>query len=159
MTTSKTIHIGKVLIAAGLISEGQRQTVLYDQQRYEDMKFGEILVTRGWLSQTTVDFFCEALKRKGSHPQAEKLGEHLAAADLLDGQQIQQILDEQRLNHLRFGSLAVLKGYISQQTLDFFLKYFCKAPTKQGHYVRMRPKAKSLPPNQETSVPRKKILA
>lgn len=38
--------IGEVLEDAGLISEAQLQTALFDQQIYSDLKFGEILTLR-----------------------------------------------------------------------------------------------------------------
>ena len=57
MTTTNSKPIGELLTSAGLISEGQLQTALYDQQAYQDMRLGEILATRGWLHQKTADFF------------------------------------------------------------------------------------------------------
>ncbi len=137
MTHDNTAPIGELLTSAGLISEGQLQTALYDQKVYQDMRFGEILATRGWLPKQTVDFFCNFFQ-KGASPQNETplLGECLAEAALIDGEQIQQILDEQRINHLRFGSLAVLKGYISQRTLDFFLHHTGSSATTSDHYFQ-----------------------
>lgn len=117
------LPIGKLLTEAGLISEGQLQTALYDQQIYADMRLGDILVSRGWLKQETIDFFVENLQRARLSRLRIRLGDCFVKAALIDEAQVESILAEQDLNHVRFGSVAVLKGYISQKTLDFFLKY------------------------------------
>lgn len=128
--------IGEMLTSAGLISEGQVQTALYDQRFYEDMRLGEIFVSRGWLRQETVDFFCDVLQRDDLDTSRFLLGESLLQAALLDRQQVKQILQEQRMNHVRFGALAVLKGYISQRTLDFFLKHLYAVRADQNDYLQ-----------------------
>ncbi|ACA99579.1 MULTISPECIES: hypothetical protein [Cyanophyceae] len=114
--------IGEVLEDAGLISEAQLQTALFDQQIYSDLKFGEILTLRGWIRQPTADFFAKYAKQELILIDSKRLGDYLLEADLLTTEQLALILDEQRLNHMLFGSLAVLKGYIPQKTLNFFLR-------------------------------------
>ncbi|ANV84385.1 hypothetical protein AWQ21_08315 [Picosynechococcus sp. PCC 7003] len=114
--------IGEVLEDAGLISEAQLQTALFDQQIYNDLKFGEILTLRGWIHQPTADFFAKYAKQELILIDGKRLGDYLLEADLLTTEQLALILEEQKLNHLLFGSLAVLKGYIPQKTLNFFLR-------------------------------------
>ncbi|MCM1983334.1 hypothetical protein [Lyngbya confervoides] len=48
-------RIGSYLIDAGLLTEAQVDVILSDQVS-TGMKFGEIAVMRGWLSQKTLDF-------------------------------------------------------------------------------------------------------
>jgi hypothetical protein len=151
MTNDNTAPIGELLTSAGLISEGQLQTALYDQQIYQDMRFGEILATRGWLSKQTVDFFCNVFQNGEFSQNKPLLGEYLADAGLINEKQIEQILEEQRINHLRFGALAVLKGYISQRTLDFFLQNSGSGSAKRDQYFQgsANPNVPQKPVNQE----------
>ncbi|BAW97008.1 hypothetical protein NIES970_19520 [[Synechococcus] sp. NIES-970] len=118
----KIYRLGELLENAGLISEAQLQTALFDQQIYSDLKFGEILALRGWVSQHTADFFVKYNRQELIILENKRLGDYLIDADLLTPEQLVMILDEQKVNHMMFGSLAVLKGYIKQQTLNFFLK-------------------------------------
>ncbi|MBV5257821.1 hypothetical protein FLX56_05210 [Synechococcus moorigangaii CMS01] len=118
----KIYRIGEVLESAGLISEAQLQTALFDQQIYNDLKFGEILALRGWIEQPTAEFFVRYTKQELVILESKRLGDYLLEAHLLETEQLLAILDEQKLNHMLFGSLAVLKGYINQKTLNFFLR-------------------------------------
>ena len=142
MTKAPVTPIGELLTAAGLISEGQLQTVLYDQQVYQDLCVGEILATRGWLPKKTVDFFCNVFQQHNEDPQDFLLGQCLLEAGLINTDQIQQILKEQQLNHLRFGTVAVLKGFIAQRTLDFFLEHICTNQTANSNYFQMNQSSK-----------------
>ncbi|WP_299409181.1 hypothetical protein [Acaryochloris sp. IP29b_bin.148] len=51
-------RIGSYLVDAGLLSLAQVEVVLSDQNSTE-MRFGEILVSRGWLKLETVEFLCQ----------------------------------------------------------------------------------------------------
>lgn len=128
--------IGELLTEAGLISTGQLQTALYDQQVYQEMRLGEILASRGWIQSQTADFFSEILQHSLSLPVDLRLGDCFLNAGLLNSEQIADILEEQSLNHVRFGSMAILKGYISQKTLDFFLKYFAVEKNTDSSYLQ-----------------------
>lgn len=58
-------RLGDYLVEAGLISEAQIRVALNDQnlaaQQGAPMKFGEILATRGWVKQQTIDYFMKKL--------------------------------------------------------------------------------------------------
>ncbi|MGB2925592.1 MAG: hypothetical protein WBB82_09845 [Limnothrix sp.] len=136
MSNTSNNQIGKLLTEAGLISTGQLQTALYDQQIYSDMRVGEILALRGWLSQRTADFFGDFLQSDQVTKEKLLLGEYFLNANLVSQKQINEILAEQQLNHVRFGSIAVLKGYISQETLDFFLKRVNPTPIGGKDYLQ-----------------------
>ncbi|NER01070.1 MAG: hypothetical protein F6K30_30995 [Cyanothece sp. SIO2G6] len=51
-------RLGSYLVEAGLINRGQIEVALNDQ-KVTGMKLGEILVTRGWIKQQTVEYFME----------------------------------------------------------------------------------------------------
>jgi hypothetical protein len=114
--------LGKILQEASLVSEPQIQVALHDRILYQDLRLGEILALRGWIEQDTADFFAEEwsdiiIRQQNQHP----IGYYLRKAALLDDKQIKIILQEQKQLWVRFGSVAVLKGWLKQETLDFFL--------------------------------------
>ncbi|MBE9223472.1 hypothetical protein IQ215_12265 [Cyanobacterium stanieri LEGE 03274] len=116
--------IGEKLEEAGLISKYQIEVALIDQISYIDTRLGEILALRGWLKQETVDFFVKDIPRLVFAEEKIRIGSYFKAAALLDEGQIGEILDEQIHSEIKFGYIAVLKGYLKQETLDFFLRHF-----------------------------------
>ncbi len=131
--------LGEILREAGLVTEAQIQVALQDQQ-YSPLPLGEILVVRGWLRQETVDFFAESWPRMVTTRDRRPLGYYLQQAHLLQEKQVNLILDEQRKSGVRFGFVAVLKGWLKQRTLDYFLEHLI-AETKtnstfQGKNIR-----------------------
>lgn len=115
--------LGKVLQQADLISSEQIEIALKEQTKVTGLKLGEILVQHGWLKQETADFFSDKwpvlLEQKPKQP----LGKYLKEAGLLNEQQIRTILAEQPYKKLRFGELAVLKGWLKPTTVNFFLEH------------------------------------
>lgn len=114
--------LGEILREADLITEAQIQVALQDQQ-YSPLPIGEILVVRGWLHQETADFFAESWPRMVKTRDRRPLGYYLQQAYLLQEDQVNLILEEQRKLGVRFGSVAVLKGWVKQKTLDYFLEH------------------------------------
>ena len=53
---SNNRRLGSYLLEAGLINSAQIEVVLNDQQMMEEMRFGEVLVARGWIKAETIDF-------------------------------------------------------------------------------------------------------
>lgn len=49
-------RLGSYLVDAGLINRGQIEVALNDQKA-TGMKFGEVLATRGWIKQQTIEYF------------------------------------------------------------------------------------------------------
>ena len=49
-------RLGSYLVEAGLITPAQVSVVLNDQHMQTDMRFGEVLVARGWIKHETVEF-------------------------------------------------------------------------------------------------------
>lgn len=122
-TTTYPELLGSTLRKAGLISLAQIQVALVDQEYNQQMRIGEVLALRGWIKQSTADFFADEwsllLKKSAKYP----LGYYFAEADLMDLSQINAVLQEQKQLWIKFGSVAVIKGFIQQQTLDFFLAH------------------------------------
>ncbi|MCU0535587.1 MAG: hypothetical protein MUD14_16980 [Hydrococcus sp. Prado102] len=117
-------RLGEILEDAGLVSPAQIEIALQDQSIYEDMRIGEILALRGWLKQETADFFVEKWPALKKQQNKKPLGIYLKEAALLDETQIKMLLAEQvRMTtpRVRFGKLVVLKGWLKQSTVDFFL--------------------------------------
>lgn len=116
--------IGEILLDAGIVSEHQIQVALEEQKWNPNLRFGEILAFHGWVSQETSDFFADKkydlIDSSGSHP----IGFYFREASLLNEEQIQKILVEQKKIGYKFGEIAVLNGFVETKTVDFFLDRF-----------------------------------
>ena len=67
-------RLGAYLIEAGLINEAQVKVALNDQQA-TGMKFGEVLATRGWIKQKTIEYLRKKIivpERKAVERKAQK---------------------------------------------------------------------------------------
>jgi hypothetical protein len=114
--------LGIILREADLVTPAQIEVALQDQQYYQ-LRLGEILALHGWVHQETADFFAEQWPKLITEPTAiYLLGEYFQLASLLNEQQIQTILQEQKKLGLRFGAIAVLQGWLKQTTVNYFLE-------------------------------------
>jgi hypothetical protein len=127
--------LGELLQTAALISDSQIKVALYDRNYYQDLRLGEILALRGWIAQETADFFADRWWEIKVQSEKYPLGYYLNQAALLSESEIANILEEQPRLWLKFGSIAVLKGSISEATLDFFLKNLYPSETKQAAFI------------------------
>lgn len=116
-------RLGEILREADLVSLVEIEKALQYQDKYSFMRLGEILATQGWIEQETADFFAEDWQPLLEQPYRKPIGHYLQQAKLLTAEQIQSILEEQKRTGYKFGSIAVLRGYLKPKTLDFFLKY------------------------------------
>lgn len=114
--------IGLMLQKAGLISAEQVQYILEVQAKERQFRFGELLVMRGWIKPETVHFFVEQLPKLATQ-KTMPIGQYLKAAGLLEEWQINSILKEQHHHNLRFGEVAVMKGWVKAETIEFFLHH------------------------------------
>jgi tetratricopeptide (TPR) repeat protein len=114
--------LGLVLQKAGLVSPEQVQIALQARTNLPHHRFGEILAEKGWIKPQTADFFAEQWPKLVARSEVKPLGQYLKAAGLIDEIEIVTIIREQKTTGLKFGTSAVVKGIISQTTLDFFLE-------------------------------------
>lgn len=121
-----SLPLGQVLQQAGLISESQLEVALYDQILFSDLRLGEILALRGWIKRETADFFAQKWQSLRNQPR-QRLGFYLKEAALLDEEKVSVIISSQRMGatRFRFGTLAVIMGWIKPKTRDFFLEHLC----------------------------------
>lgn len=116
-------RLGVVLREANLVSSFEIEMALKYQREYPGLRLGDILALQGSLDGKTGDFFAEDWSNLIALKQRKPLGYYLERASLLEQKDIQIILEEQKFTQVKFGSMAVLKGYIKPETLDFFLFY------------------------------------
>ena len=114
--------IGAVLVEAGLVSIHQVELALQEQQTSK-LRIGEILASNGWITQETVDFFADKWSKVLKEVEKKPLPFYLNKAGLLDEKQINAILGLQKLKteKVRFHNLVSEEGYLSRQTVDFFI--------------------------------------
>ncbi|WP_299489359.1 hypothetical protein [Acaryochloris sp. IP29b_bin.137] len=144
MTISPTLiqnslRIGERLCASDLISMHQLQTALYEQELYEMMRLGEIMVLHGWVCQQTADFFGDQWPSIAEQAESMLIGGYLHRAGLIDRNQIETILLSQKKTGLRFGAIAILNGYIQQATLNFFIEQFFPDHIGESPYMVVDP--------------------
>ncbi len=75
-TTTGHKRLGAYLIEAGLINEAQVSVALNDQEA-TGMKFGEVLATRGWIKQQTIEYLMKKIvlpERKARARKAQQAG-------------------------------------------------------------------------------------
>jgi hypothetical protein len=120
--------LGAVLQRAGLVSEEQVEAAL-EEQKSTKRRIGEILAAHGWIAQESVDFFADEWPQLRHQASRQKLGQYLRRAALLKDAQVESILAAQRQRGLKFGTLAVLNGWVRYQTVDFFLRHMSLSQT------------------------------
>ena len=123
ITPASTIErkrLGLILLEAALITPAQLEVALNNQQNF-DYLIGEVIALHGWVKKETIEFFAEHWFELVVSPNPLPIGHYLQMASLLDQTQIAEILTEQKKMGLRFGATAVLKGWVKQETMDYFL--------------------------------------
>ena len=115
--------LGQVLAQAGLISDFQIRKALDIQSKDDQVRFGTILVSQGILKQKTVEFFAEELPALSQESEIQPLGYYLQEAALINKQQIEILVEEQKQTGMLWGELVLQKGWLKKKTINFFLKY------------------------------------
>lgn len=151
-------RIGELLEMAGLVSRAQIEVAIRDQTQFPDQRLGEILALRGWIQRETVEFFVHLWPQLLKQPNRYPLGYYLTASGLLQEEQIRMLLKEQEKTGVKLGALAVLHGWLKQETLTFFLGALNPKALTESAFARKRApiaasarpaavsKAKSQPP-------------
>ncbi|NJL45483.1 MAG: hypothetical protein HC922_06570 [Leptolyngbyaceae cyanobacterium SM2_3_12] len=123
---------------AGLLSTAQLQVVLQDQKWQPDLRIGDILELRGWVKRDAIEFFAEQWPQVANGHRDQPIGYYLQQAGLLNSQQVQALLQEQSQAGLRLGALAVLRGWLSQATLDWFLRSLAPEESGASAYIKRK---------------------
>lgn len=134
-------RLGEVLADANLITTKQLEIALLEQAEHPHRRLGDILADRGWLKKETADFFAQQwhklIHHHSSH-SSSKLGDYLQQAGLLTPHQVETIINEQKNRRLwmRFGAMAVFKGWVSLTTVDYFVEHLFPHRADDSPFVK-----------------------
>ena len=117
----QTKKLGTILQEADLITDSEIRSALQIQVGTPHLKLGEILAQQNSIKSKTADFFARDWSKIVIQSEKDALGYYLEQAAILDREQIELILSEQRSTGIRFGTVAVFQGFLKSTTLDFFL--------------------------------------
>lgn len=138
------IPLGAVLQQAGLVTADLVQEALQQQRQLDNsLKIGEILASWGYIRPQTADFFAEDWFNLIKSESKQPIGQYLKQAALLNEQQIQSILTQQKQSHLKFGELAIARGWLKPVTLDFFLRYLSPQSPQETQPQSLRNQVRS----------------
>ena len=135
----QTKKLGTVLQEDDLVTASQIELALQTQVSSPHLKIGEILAQKELIEPETADFFAQDWSRIIMQPEKDALGYYLKQAALLDREQIEIILTEQRATGIRFGTVAVFQGFLKSTTLDFFLANLCPEELHVSPFINMYP--------------------
>lgn len=133
----QTKPLGKILQEADLISSLQLEAALSNQVRDPSLKIGEILAQDGLIRPETADFFVRDWSKVIVESEKSALGYYLEQAAILDRQQIEIVLSQQRATGIRFGTVAVFQGFIKSTTLDYFLANLFPEEMHKSPFINM----------------------
>ncbi|PSR19416.1 hypothetical protein C8255_02065 [filamentous cyanobacterium CCP3] len=134
----ETRPLGEILRRAGLLSQAQLDVVLQDQKWQPDLRIGDILELRGWVNRDAIEFFAEQWPKLAAQGREHPIGYYFQQAGLLDAQQVNALLSEQQQAGLRIGALAVLHGWLSQETLDWFLRSLAPEESAASAFIKRK---------------------
>jgi hypothetical protein len=134
----QTRPLGETLQRAGLLSPAQLEVVLQDQKWQPDLRIGDILELRGWVKRDAIEFFAEQWPQLVTGSRDHPIGYYFQQAGLLDAQQVDALLKEQAQAGLRIGALAVLRGWLSQATLDWFLRSLAPEESAASVFIKRK---------------------
>ena len=117
----QTKKLGTILQEADLITDREIELALQTQIDTPHLKIGEILAQQNSIKAETADFFAREWSKIVVQPEKDVLGYYLRQAAILDREQVEIILSEQRSTGIRFGTIAIFQGFLKSTTLDFFL--------------------------------------
>lgn len=139
LLAAKQKPLGEILQEADLISASRVKLALQAQAQHPHLRLGEILAMCNWLEPRTADFFAQEWFNLLKEEHREPLGYYLQQAALLNEIQVRKVLLEQRETGIRFGTVAVLQGFLKSTTLDFFLMNLFPEELRVSPFVNMYP--------------------
>jgi hypothetical protein len=137
LVAMQTKTLGEILQEADLVSSRQIESALQDRIQYPDLRIGEILAHKKLIKPETADFFAQDWTKAVIESEKNALGYYFKQAAILDSEQIELILAEQRASGVRFGTVAVFQGFIKSTTLDFFLTNLFPEQSNVSPFINM----------------------
>jgi hypothetical protein len=119
----QTKTLGEILRDADLVSPWQIESALQDKIQHPELRIGEILAQKNLIKPETASFFAQNWTKAVIEVEKNTLGYYLQQAAILDREQIEIILAEQRVSGIRFGTVAVFQGFILKDTLRYQINY------------------------------------
>lgn len=133
----QTKTLGEILRDAGLVSPWQIESALQAKIQHPELRIGEILAQKDLIKPETANFFAQDWTKAVIEAEKHTLGYYLQQAAILDREQIEIILAQQRVSGIRFGTVAVFQGFIKSTTLDFFLANLFPEESKISPFINM----------------------
>jgi hypothetical protein len=137
LVAMQTKTLGAILQEADLVSSRQIDSALQDKIHYPDLRIGEILANKKLIKPETADFFVQDWTKAVIESEKNALGYYLKQAAILDSEQIELVLAEQRASGVRFGTVAVFQGFMKSTTLDFFLTNLFPQESRVSPFINM----------------------
>jgi type IV pilus assembly protein PilB len=112
MTSQSELRIGELLVAEGLITEGQLQDVLRVKQTQKNyVPLGQMLVDRNLITRRQLDMVIE------QHNKRPRLGEVLVRSGALTSEQLDHALEQQKQLKLQLGQVLVKLNYVTDEAM------------------------------------------
>lgn len=111
------------LADAGLLSRAQIMVLHQDQQQQPDLTVDEILRLRGWVNDTTLNFFMHLEQALLDEFKQLSIGQRLKYAGLVTDAQLETAIAYQQQTKIRMGHAIFLSGVLGQTTVDYFLQF------------------------------------
>ena len=114
--------LGVYLLEASLVTLEQLDAALNEQQTTK-ARLGDTLVSQGVVSQQTIDYIMEKVVSKSQRP----LGTYLLEAGLVNQEQLDIALNEQKTTGARLGDILTSKDVVKPQTIEYLVNEVIKS--------------------------------
>ncbi|HEY9847029.1 MAG TPA: hypothetical protein V6D03_12655 [Candidatus Caenarcaniphilales bacterium] len=92
-----------------------------------------------------------------TYPETKRLGDYLVEAGLLTQVQIDVALADQEATGMRFGDILVLRGWIREQTIEYFMKKLI-LPEREAAKNELLAEPEPKLPSQRSPLAQQKLL-
>jgi thioredoxin reductase len=113
--------LGILLLEAGLVNTEQLDIAL-NAQKTKTVRLGEILAGHGWVKQRTVEYLMKKVVHQQLSGNGQRLGSYLVDAGLVNEEQLEIALNEQKTTALCLGQILAQHGWVNQQTVEYLME-------------------------------------
>jgi hypothetical protein len=116
---STTPKLGQILVASDCLSLGELVAILKLQEEAPEQRFGELLVSSGYISVDQLDYFLQLqriIELPLDHP--ERWGQRLVELGLLSHDQLNVALIEHRRMGSTLRAAIINRGWLTAEVLD-----------------------------------------